>query len=744
MSVPLLRRILPLVLAALVVASFSREAAAPAPAPVADVSYAMLGGFVDKSVYEAMNPAQRRMALSIVRGDLPDELPALCFDEESEPRMFEWFLAVWDKSPRFQFDDGNRWSSTATDGGGLGQGDPTTITWGFVADGVNVSGGVGEPSAPSNLIAFLDAIYGSGPGGSDYTQRPWFPLFQMVFDSWTTLIGTSYVYEPNDDGNTLTSGGNPGVLGVRPDVRIGGHYIDGNSGVLAYNYFPQTGDMVIDTGDGFYGTTTQNSRRLRNVVAHEHGHGLGIYHVCPINQTKLMEPNVTTTFDGPQFDDRLAGNRGYGDHDEYPAGNDSPAAATDLGPMGLSTSQNRFRLSIDDDSDVDFFAFTVPAGAMATARIIPEGFLYLQGPQNGDGTCTPGTTYHPENASDLAIELRDTSGTGVLAVADANGPGGTEQVTDVVLTGGAGTYYVRVSGSANAAQAYFLTIWVNPAPAANNPPTASCQDVFSCDGNVVAADVDNGSMDPDGDPLDLTLEPAGPFAPGTTDVQLIVSDGDLADTCAAVITVTCQGPVLELTPSVVTFPAVAWGDTACREITLRNTGDLPLDVVSIDGCDAGGFFTLQDDVATPVAAGDSTLFSICFTPQGAGPDSCTVTVVTGDSTASITVHVGEVTSVPGGGEPRALTLGPAFPNPFRAGLNLRFTLAAAAPVRLAVFDLRGRMVRELAGGEVYGAGAHTVRWDGRTRAGAEAAAGIYLIRVATPEASSVVRAVRTK
>ena len=59
------------------------------------------------------------------------------------------------------------------------------------------------------------------------------------------------------------------------DMRMAGHPIDGNSGILAFNYFPNTGDMVIDTSDNFFATTTSNSLRLRNVLAHEHGHGLG-------------------------------------------------------------------------------------------------------------------------------------------------------------------------------------------------------------------------------------------------------------------------------------------------------------------------------------------------------------------------------------------------------------------------------------------------------------------------------------
>ena len=71
----------------------------------------------------------------------------------------------------------------------------------------------------------------------------------------------------------------------------------------------------------------------------------------------------------------------------------------------------------------------------------------------------------------------------------------------------------------------------------NNPPTAVCQDVTvdadaNCEAAVTPEQVNNGSSDPDGDPITLALEPAGPFTAGVTPVQLIVTDdsGDVSHT----------------------------------------------------------------------------------------------------------------------------------------------------------------------------------------------------------------------
>jgi len=174
------------------------------------------------------------------------------------------------RASAFQFFSVPRWSRTATNQAprngpnALRQGDPVTITWSILPDGTAIASNGSIPSEssdPSNLIAFLNGIYGN--------QVTWLALMQQTFDRWEELTGIRYVYEPNDDGAAFPS--SDGDLGVRGDVRIGGHYIDGGFNTLAYNYGPPRGDMVIDTGDSYFNTTSDNSLRFRNVIAHEHG-----------------------------------------------------------------------------------------------------------------------------------------------------------------------------------------------------------------------------------------------------------------------------------------------------------------------------------------------------------------------------------------------------------------------------------------------------------------------------------------
>ncbi len=99
-------------------------------------------------------------------------------------------------------------------------------------------------------------------------------------------------------------------------------------------------------------------------------------------------------------------------------------------------------------------------------------------------------------------------------------------------------------------------------------------------------------------------------------------------------------------------------------------------------------------------------------------------------------------SVPGVPAPKRLGVY-ASPNPARGTATLRFTLAAAAPVRVEVLDVGGRRVRDL-GVRALEAGAHAIAWDGRDDSGREAGPGLYFVRVEGPgiEGSARVAQVR--
>lgn len=373
---------------------------------------------------------------------------------------------------------GSRWIYTQSSGYIPNQGSPMTITWGFLAEGTTIPAEYptyGETSSPSILIASLDAAFGSGSGGPDYTQRPWFTHFASSFDRMSSLCGLTEVYTPADDGAPFSV--SSGILGTRADVRIGGHRITGPGGILAYNWYPSRGDMVIDTDDMtvYFNNPTNNFRTLRNMLMHEHGHGVGLKHNVSIDSSFLLEPILDISFDGPQFDDVLALQRHYGDVNEKANGgygNDTAGNAIDLGvvfdgtlSIGLDASDKVVAstdtdfVSIDDDSDTDFFSFTVTGNASANITLTPLGPTYLQGPSSSSQS-----TFIASAQSDLTLEIFDTDGSTSLGMANVNGLGSAEMLTNVSLAG-PGTYFVKVSGADDEAQFYQLDMDVTPEPA---------------------------------------------------------------------------------------------------------------------------------------------------------------------------------------------------------------------------------------------------------------------------------------
>lgn len=433
--------------------------------------------YVSEENYKALSPFFQEIIKSNIEGALANPISFAskqsCWSPDTDPKIIEAFHEAGHSLKHSLSADlekyqlATRWGATANSGGGLSQGDPTILSWSYVADGTTITSDCNGQNSNSNFIAFFNGIFGGPTVAGDFTTAPWHNIFVNMFAAWESVSGLSFVYEPNDDGAPFANpnGANPGIVGVRGDHRIGGNFIDGNSGVLACNYFPSSGDMIIDTGDNFY----QNNQGVGtlNVLQHEIGHGLGMAHVCPINQTKLMEPFVTTAFVGPQPDDILAVNRGYGDIEEP---NNSSGAATDLGALNLPSVNNYNGLSVDDNSDIDFYEFNINSASDITITLSSVGESYLEGAQNNNGSCQAGTNYDAGALSNLEVDLLSSNGSTVLASANGNAAGIDEVITTTI---GAGTFFVRIrqTGNVNEAQMYDFEIDLDPIPL--NAPVAS-------------------------------------------------------------------------------------------------------------------------------------------------------------------------------------------------------------------------------------------------------------------------------
>ena len=338
---------------------------------------------------------------------------------------------------------GNRWLL----GGSSAQGQPLSLTWSMPADGLAIPDGLsGGAASPNNLNATFVTKFGTLEAGKN--------LVRQVFARWSAVSGVSYT-EVSDDGAAFGLPGGP----TRGDIRIVGRPFSSN-GVLAYNYFPNDGDMVIVTSNSNAWSAANNNRYFRNVIAHEHGHGLGIEHVCPTNNTKLMEPFISTAFDGPQNDDFRAAQRQYGDN--YEPNDTIASAASGVNASGTTLIKD---LSIDDNSDTDYFKFSATAGTTLTVTVTPQGpSTYLSGPQNQNGSCSAGTAVLPLAVHNLGVRIYNGTNTNPIFTQDAVAAGGSESISGLLLPT-TGVYEIRVSTSSSTDDIQLYSMVTNIVPA---------------------------------------------------------------------------------------------------------------------------------------------------------------------------------------------------------------------------------------------------------------------------------------
>ncbi len=354
----------------------------------------------------------------------------------------------------------NRWNVGS-------QGDPVTLTWSFVPDGVSISSGVGEPVANSILFSQMDTLFASAGGRST-----WITQFVNCFARYSQVSGLKYtrVTGPNSSGNVDAEDGaswGSGASGTRGTVRISMKNIDGGNGVLAYNQFPQNGDMVMDSSEN-WANGSNTYRFLRNTVTHEHGHGLGFAHVCPAVGVKLMEPFLNTSFDMLRHDEVRAAQRNYGDIYEP---NDNAAAAVAIGsvPAGVSglvvgavpspAIPTSSTVGIDGNGDQDWYKFTVAQPSLVTFTVVPAGTSYDSSTQANDGSCNSGNVINSTTFADLDIRVIGTNGVTTIKLGNTAAAGSNEVISDLLLDT-AGTYNVTVveTGSPTQCQLYRLTL----------------------------------------------------------------------------------------------------------------------------------------------------------------------------------------------------------------------------------------------------------------------------------------------
>jgi hypothetical protein len=90
-----------------------------------------------------------------------------------------------------------------------------------------------------------------------------------------------------------------------------------------------------------------------------------------------------------------------------------------------------------------------------------------------------------------------------------------------------------------------------------------------------------------------------------------------------------------------------------------------------------------------------------------------------------------------------LAIGRARPNPFRSSTTFAVHLSKESELSVRVVDAAGRLVRELLSGR-RPSGTHLVAWDGESRLGSRAAAGVYFIVAESGSGVAAQRVIRLR
>jgi hypothetical protein len=164
---------------------------------------------------------------------------------------------------------------------------------------------------------------------------------------------------------------------------------------------------------------------------------------------------------------------------------------------------------------------------------------------------------------------------------------------------------------------------------------------------------------------------------------------------------------------------------SAKDAPLLEAADPERSVLVTDGAGGrGGVFWFSDEGGGSAAA---PLLRIGSAP-GVGPLEAEWIEILGAAGETLRMSLGGRAVLPP--LPARPLLDEIRPNPFNAVAEVRYTLPERSRVRLAVYDVRGSLVRVLAVG-VKGAGVHEARWAGETDGGRDASSGVYFIRLET-------------
>lgn len=105
---------------------------------------------------------------------------------------------------------------------------------------------------------------------------------------------------------------------------------------------------------------------------------------------------------------------------------------------------------------------------------------------------------------------------------------------------------------------------------------------------------------------------------------------------------------------------------------------------------------------------------------------------------SATFAIHTITGLADEAPPAMTRITSVYPNPFNPRATLVYEVAEAGPLTLSIFDLRGRLIREVVATTSL-PGRYEVDWDGRDDGGRECPSGTYLCRLAARDVEQQIK-----
>jgi len=292
----------------------------------------------------------------------------------------------------------------------------------------------------------------------------------------------------------------------------------------------------------------------------------------------------------------------------------------------------------------------------------------------------------------------------------------------------------------------------------NNPPEARCKDVtVSADANCQAdASINNGTSDPDGDPITISQSPSGPYPLGETEVTLTVTDdkGESSSCTATVSVIDDTAPEISVANNQLgmwppnhkykTFTVNDFGvsvtDNCGCCIEAKITG---VSSNEPDDAKGGGDGNTKNDIvivdegtvklrAERQGGGDGRVYTITLSAtDGSGNTTqATCEVIVPHDRSGLPKGIGGFVTDSEMVLPEDYFLSQNYPNPFNPSTTISFGLPQAENVTLNIYNANGQLIRTLTNA-MYSAGTHNVTWDATNYSGVRVANGIYIYELRT-------------